>query len=139
MPPYEYKIIAAPTKGLKGKGVRGPEARFAHALEKLMNDMAADGWEFQRAETLPSIERAGITGTTTEWRNVLVFRRPRHDDASAFRPELLAAPETPGEHADTAPEEVQEDTPDTDGAGDETEAGTELSADNLKNDPDPKG
>lgn len=93
MPRYEYKVIPAPSKGLKGKGVRGAEARFSYAVQELMNGMAGYGWEYQRAETLPSLERSGLTGTTTEWRNVLVFRRPRAGDASEFQPELLPAPD----------------------------------------------
>ena len=92
MPRYEYKIVPAPNRGVKAKGVKGAEARFSHGLEELMNGLAADGWEYQRAETLPSVERTGLTGTTTEWRNVLVFRRPRESDAEAFEPELLPAP-----------------------------------------------
>ncbi|MEM6759737.1 MAG: DUF4177 domain-containing protein [Pseudomonadota bacterium] len=94
---WEYKVVPAPTKGVKGKGVKGPEARFANALEVLMNEMAGDGWQFQRAETLPSVERVGLTGSTTEWRNVLVFRRPVTEVADDFVPELLPAPsQTPG-------------------------------------------
>ena len=93
MPRYEYKVVPAPTKGLKGKGVRGAEARFSHAVQELMNGMAGYGWEYQRSETLPSTERSGLTGTTTEWRNVMVFRRLRENDADAFAPELLPAPE----------------------------------------------
>ncbi|MEH6522262.1 DUF4177 domain-containing protein [Sulfitobacter sp.] len=89
---YEYKVVPAPTKGIKGKGVRGAEAKFSFALQELMNGMAGYGWEYQRSETLPSTERSGLTGTTTEWRNVLVFRRPRAGDASEFQPELLPAP-----------------------------------------------
>lgn len=89
MPHYEYKVVPAPTKGQKAKGIRGPEARFAHAVQELMNAMAEHGWEYQRAETLPSTERAGLTGSTTEWRNMLVFRRLR---AVQERPELLPAP-----------------------------------------------
>lgn len=92
MPRYEYKIVPAPTKGLKGKGVRGAEARFSNAVQDLMNSLSDSGWEYQRAETLPSIERSGLTGSTTEWRNVLVFRRLRENDADAFTPELLPAP-----------------------------------------------
>ncbi len=105
MPRYEYKVVPAPTKGLKGKGVRGAEARFSHALQELMNGLSGSGWEYQRAETLPSVERSGLTGSTTEWRNVLVFRRPREGDAAAFQPELLPAP--------TADEDIdlQEDLP----------------------------
>ncbi|MBB3993663.1 hypothetical protein GGR95_001294 [Sulfitobacter undariae] len=89
---YEYKVVPAPSKGIKGKAIRGAEARFSFAIQELMNGMAGYGWEYQRSETLPSIERAGLTGTTTEWRNVLVFRRPRTDDADAFQPQLLPAP-----------------------------------------------
>ncbi|WP_299200745.1 DUF4177 domain-containing protein [uncultured Tateyamaria sp.] len=89
---WEYKVVPAPTKGVKGKGVKGPEARFAHALEAMMNDMGREGWEFQRAETLPSIERSGLTGSTTEWRNLLVFRRTVSDPIDEFEPELLPPP-----------------------------------------------
>lgn len=92
MPRYEYKVVPAPNKGLKGKNVKGAEARFSHALQELMNGLSGYGWEYQRAETLPSIERSGIAGSTTEWRNVLVFRRPRESDTAAFQPELLPAP-----------------------------------------------
>ena len=59
---YQYRVIPAPTKGLKAKGVKGPEARFSNAVEDLMNRMGDEGWEFQRAETLPSTERVGLTG-----------------------------------------------------------------------------
>lgn len=72
---YEYKVVPAPTRGEKAKGVKAPEGRFALALEHVLNDMGAEGWEFQRAETLPSEERAGLTSSVTVWRNVLVFRR----------------------------------------------------------------
>jgi hypothetical protein len=104
MPRYEYKVVAAPSKGIKGKGIRGAEARFSFALQELMNGMAGYGWEYQRAETLPSVERSGIAGTTTEWRNVLVFRRPRAGDASEFQPELLPPP---AEQAEDDTESVQ--------------------------------
>jgi hypothetical protein len=94
MPRYEYKVVPAPQKGLKAKGVRTAEARFSNALETFMNVMAEDGWDYQRAETLPSLERSGLTSTTTEWRNVLVFRRLRETAAETFAPELLPPPET---------------------------------------------
>jgi len=104
MPRYEYKVVPAPTKGLKGKGVKGPEARFSHALQELMNGLSGYGWEYQRAETLPSVERSGLTSTTTEWRNVLVFRRLRETGAEAFAPELLPPPDqTPPTPQNAAP------------------------------------
>ncbi|MHA6263921.1 DUF4177 domain-containing protein [Arenibacterium sp. CAU 1754] len=75
MPKYEYKVVPAPAKGLKAKGVKTAEGRFALSVETVLNDMGSDGWEYLRAELLPSDERVGLTGSTTNWRNVLVFRR----------------------------------------------------------------
>jgi hypothetical protein len=95
MTTWEYKVVPAPTKGVKARGVKGPEGRFAHALEVLMNDMSQEGWEYQRAETLPSVERSGLTGSSTEWRNILVFRRVQVSPLDAFEPELLPAPTPP--------------------------------------------
>ena len=92
---YEYKVVPAPHRGEKARGVKTPEARFALAVETLMNRMAEDGWEYLRAETLPSEERAGLTSTTTQWRNLLVFRRRLAEEAEAAEeegPRLLEAP-----------------------------------------------
>lgn len=102
MPQFEYRVVPAPAKGLKAKGVRGHEARFAFALQDLMNRMGADGWEYQRAETLPSEERHGLTSTTTTFRNVLVFRRPVEKTPDPA-PRLLAPPD-PVSIDDTTPE-----------------------------------
>ena len=72
---YQYKVVPAPTKGLKAKGVKTPEGRFAQSVQSVLNTLGAEGWEYLRAELLPSDERSGLTGSTTNWRNVLVFRR----------------------------------------------------------------
>jgi hypothetical protein len=72
---FEYKVVPAPAKGQKGKGAKGAPERFALALETLMNDLAVDGWEYFRADTLPCEERTGLTGSTTVFQNMLVFRR----------------------------------------------------------------
>ena len=72
---FEYKVVPAPTKGVKGKGVKGPEGRFAHGVEGVMNALAAEGWEYLRSDTLNSEERSGLTSKVSVWRTVLVFRR----------------------------------------------------------------
>ena len=77
MPHYEYKVVPAPTKGEKTKGVKTPEGRFAHTVESELNRMGGAGWEYVRAELLPSEERSGLKSTTTQWRTVLIFRRER--------------------------------------------------------------
>lgn len=73
---YEYKVSPAPKRGRKGKGVKGTEAQFANALTLLMNEAAAEGWEYLRTDTLPCEERQGLTGRVTVFQNMLVFRRP---------------------------------------------------------------
>ena len=75
MPTYEFRVVPAPKAGLKAKGVRSNEERFAYALETLMNEMGAQGWDYVRADTLPAEERQGLTGRTTVYQNMLVFRR----------------------------------------------------------------
>ena len=70
---YEYQVVPAPSKGTKAKGVKAPEARFSLTLQDLMNEKGAEGWEYQRAETLPSEERKGLTGSATNWRHVLIL------------------------------------------------------------------
>jgi len=110
MPRYEYKVIPAPAKGRKAKGVKAPEARFALAVEAALNEMGAEGWEYLRAELLPSDERSGLAGSTVNWRNVLVFRRPLEGAIEAFEPRLMAAPDptAPAARAETWPVDPQE-------------------------------
>jgi hypothetical protein len=100
---YEYKVIPAPTRGQKAKGIKAPEGRFANALEIEMNRLGAEGWEYLRADTLPHEERSGLTGSSTSYRSVLVFRRTRVGDVAAFQPETLAAPQVAELPAPAAP------------------------------------
>jgi hypothetical protein len=72
---YEYKVVPAPNKGLKVKGAKTAADRFANALETAMNTLGADGWEYQRTDTLPCEERSGLAGRVTTFQNILVFRR----------------------------------------------------------------
>jgi hypothetical protein len=86
---FEYKVVPAPLRGLKGKGIKGTPARFANALQLVMNDLGAQGWEYQRTDTLPVEERVGLTKKSTSFQNMLVFRRTleiKHADA----PEVAA-------------------------------------------------
>lgn len=94
---YEYKVIPAPVRGRKAPGVKQPEARFALALEDRMNALAADGWDYHRADILPSEERQGLASTHTVYRSVLVFRRliPAADPALAQPAATRPGPPTP--------------------------------------------
>ena len=104
---YEYRVVPAPRRGEKARGVKTTEDRFALALTQAMNALGAEGWEYLRADTLPCDERAGLTGgTKTSFQNMLVFRRvldagaeaapapaPLPAAAAALPPLRLEAPE----------------------------------------------
>ena len=101
---YEYKVIPAPEKGLKAKGIKTPGDRFAHAVETAMNLLGADGWEYWRAESLPSTERAGLTSSKVTERHLLVFRRPLLEPEPPARPVIRE--NTPQPIVETAPEPI---------------------------------
>lgn len=73
---FEYSVIPAPTRGEKAKDAKTPGSRYALALTSELNRMAREGWEYVRADVLPSEERSGLTGRSTVYHNLLVFRRP---------------------------------------------------------------
>ncbi len=103
MAQYEYKVVPAPRKGQKARGYKTPESRFSLALQEVMNQHGAEGWDYLRAETLPSDERAGLTGSQTVYRDVLVFRRPRTQETAAVNPPAIEhlpddAPNAPPVH-----------------------------------------
>ena len=97
---FEFKVIPAPKRGEKARGVKTTEERFALALTSLMNQLGAEGWDYVRADALPCDERVGLTGSKTTFQNMLVFRRALEAETSltladvqpGYAP-LLAAPE----------------------------------------------
>lgn len=107
----EYKVVPAPEKARKQRGLKGA-ALFAHSVEVLMNELAAEGWTYVRADTLPQEERSGLTNKTTTYRNLLVFQRVVIDVATE-NPTLPAAefsePQAPRQ---AATPEQPEDTDD---------------------------
>jgi hypothetical protein len=95
MPSYEYRVVPAPRAAAKERGVKTTDARFAATLTRLMNDLGAEGWEFQRAETLPCDERRGLTGRVETTQHMLVFRREREAAQAAAKGPVLGAAATP--------------------------------------------
>lgn len=104
MPIFEFKVIPAPRRGEKARGVKTTEERYALALTTLMNEMGREGWDYVRADTLPVDERVGFTGTKTSYQHMLVFRRvietmpvaaDTSEAAAAPRQLLLAVEEDP--------------------------------------------
>ena len=93
MPRFEFKVVPAPRRGEKVRGVKTTEERFALVLTGLMNELGAEGWDYVRADTLPVDERSGLTGTKTSFQNMLVFRRIMEADAATVG--LTAVAEAP--------------------------------------------
>ncbi|MDV4166829.1 DUF4177 domain-containing protein [Rhodovulum sp. FJ3] len=108
---YEYKVVPAPHRGERAKGVKGTEARFALSLGNTINAQAAEGWEYVRAETLPCEERSGLTGKTTTFMNMLVFRRAVEVAAPAEVP--VETPVVVSDDAETVEEPVMNGSADT--------------------------
>ncbi|SDX38290.1 DUF4177 domain-containing protein [Litoreibacter albidus] len=145
MPNYEYQVVPSPRKGKSVRKIKGVEAKFANTISVLMNEMAADGWEYQRAETLPCEERQGLTGKTIKYHTLLVFRREIVSEDAAHETvttPVVAAPVVPAPSAerpvaDSRPEPVftRTDGPASEGfmgddsASDETAGDTPKSGD----------
>ena len=89
---YEFKVIPAPRRGDKARGIKTTEDRFALALANVMNEQGREGWNYVRADTLPVDERAGFTGTKTSFHNMLVFRRIMEVEAAAPQRLITADP-----------------------------------------------
>jgi hypothetical protein len=88
MQDYEYKLIPAPARAERDRALKTTAERFAQTLSVELNRMAAEGWEYLRADVLPCEERTGLTGRrATSYHTLLVFRR-----ALASQPAPVATP-----------------------------------------------
>ncbi|WP_052245530.1 DUF4177 domain-containing protein [Halocynthiibacter namhaensis] len=134
MPAFEYKVVPAPLKGIKSKGARGTDARFAAALMEAMNEMGKDGWEYQRSETLPCESRSAMGKKSTQFLNMLVFRRETtvEDDKETQTTPEVELPATPVLRRVTTSAPVEEDV--TTDVIEETQA----SDDDVPNEPKAK-
>lgn len=93
---FEYRVVPAPRRGEKARGVKTTEDRFALALMQAMNALGAEGWDYVRADTLPCDERAGLTGgIRTSFQNMLVFRRVLAGETAAPPAPVAAAAPAP--------------------------------------------
>lgn len=116
---YDYKIVPAPKKAKKVKGVSSAAELFALTLTDAINEHARQGWEYYGSEEL-AIETPGgwFRRARTEEHTVLVFRRSREHLSPRVAAETTpAAPrETPREIARdaaprSAPRELSRDLP----------------------------
>jgi hypothetical protein len=99
---YDYKVIPAPKRAKRVKGVHGTEDLFALTLTEAINEVARQGWEYVLAEHLPAeAPRGWFRAPAAGEQTVLVFRRARESAGprlvAGTRPEPAdpAAPEAP--------------------------------------------
>lgn len=73
---YEYKVVPAPKRAKKVRGVRSTDELFALTLTDAINEVARQGWEYVRAEHMPAEGPGGwfSRGASAE-QTLLVFRR----------------------------------------------------------------
>lgn len=125
---FEYKVVPAPRRGEKARGVKGLEDRFALALTTLMNRLGREGWEYLRADTLPVEERHGITGrASTSNQNMLVFRRALPQAAAPAEPSTEPTAAAPAIEPPAGPEPLS------------AAAATQLASVHPLPDPQPRG
>jgi len=75
---YEYKVVPAPKRAKRVRGVKAAEELFALTLTDAINEVARQGWEYLRAEHLSAEAPGGwFRGGTSGEQAVLVFRRQR--------------------------------------------------------------
>ncbi len=72
---HEYKVVPAPQRAQKVKGLKTTEQRFANTLAEAINAEAAGGWQFLRTETLPCEERGTLGSMRTTTVTVMIFAR----------------------------------------------------------------
>ena len=80
---YEYRVIPAPKRLKKIKGVSSTAELFAATLTDAINAEARDGWEYVRSEALAAEGPRGFLrrGAMVE-ETVMIFRRPRRGEAA---------------------------------------------------------
>lgn len=123
---YEYRVIPAPLRGKKAKGLKTSSERFSFALQDVMNEQSADGWEYHRAETLPFEERSRMGRKSSSFQSVLIFRRlllpeeagntpaepyyaPPSEQAPVHQDNAAYAPEPEQEAQEIAPPTIEEE------------------------------
>lgn len=88
---FQYKCVGAPEKAKRKRGAKTRSDRVAAAMQEIIAQEAADGWEYVRADLIPIEERSGMFGRTHEvHRAVLVFRK----DLAVEVPQARPAPTT---------------------------------------------
>ena len=111
MTEIEYKTIAAPRRVRKVKGVKGKDELAAYAIGEIIQEQAAEGWRYLRADTFSIEEKSGMfSGWREVERTVLVFSRELRRTAFAA-PQAQPQPAAPIAAPQPAPAPVAAPAP----------------------------
>lgn len=93
---FDYKVVPAPRRMKRAKGVSDHADLFALTLTDAINEHARQGWEYLRAETLSAETPGGwFRRGRLEEETVLVFRRERETLAPRLERSEAPAPGMP--------------------------------------------
>jgi hypothetical protein len=102
MTSYDYKVVPAPRRMRKVKGVKGSDELFALTLADSINEVARQGWEYVRTESFAAEAPGGwFRRAKTSEHAVMIFRRER--EALGPRLATVAPAETAREPGFTPP------------------------------------
>lgn len=94
---FEYRVVS-----LDGALTRRVDE--AEWLEELINAEAAEGWEFQRIETLEMPRKRFMRGVVHELSSLVVFRRPVEPARETVTPLVLGVQDSAPEAGDVPDE-----------------------------------
>ena len=83
----EYRIVTAPDRPKRRAAGKDEAQRFATTLEDLVNEMAAEGWAFERTETMTYSKKKGLFGRVDTPVALLVFARDLDAPAAEALPD----------------------------------------------------
>ena len=87
---YKYRSVALPRGHPEVKKRRRPPGEYlAAVLEAVINDQAAEGWEYLRAETITAIARKSMLSAKSETAHTLLVFRKSTRPAAAIEPDFL--------------------------------------------------
>lgn len=74
MTKYEFRAVPCPQRAQRSRNVTKGADAFSETLNTAINELAVEGWDYIRAETIDVTSR-GLFKRRTEQRTFLVFRR----------------------------------------------------------------
>lgn len=93
MPKFEYRAVPAPLRAARKRDLAHGDDAYCAALADILNELADDGWEYLRSDTL-RVRTGGLFSRRVEDRSLLICRRevkPLYD--ASPQPELVLSAE----------------------------------------------